>query len=428
MSCTGRPRSKPPSSSNSRRDPMTTPARDQLARYRRDPVAFCREVLGFEPWSKQREILESVRDYTRTAVRSCHGPGKTAVAARCALWFLSVFEHSKVITTAPTFHQVRELLWAEIHVAYRDAGGFVGGQLSDTRLELAPDWVALGLSTDQPERFQGHHAEHLLLVVDEASGVAEEIYEAAAGFLTSPGARCLLIGNPTRTSGEFFNAFHSARGFYNTIAIPASSTPAFTGEPVPAHVARRLVSTQWVEEHRRKWGAGSLLYQVRIAAEFPEPRRRRRRRPPRPRRPTSAHARAGRITRPRLRRRPLRLRPHRPRRPPRQRRADRAQLRRQRPDAHRRRDHPPRPRPRSNTRIQADDRRRRRRRRRRRHRAPARAPAPGRPPRLQDRRLQRRPRRRAPERLPQPPIRGLVHARRAASAARPRPRPRTREI
>src|SRR5579862_2260704 len=134
---------------------MTTSARDQLERYLRDPVAFCREVLGFEPWSKQREILESVRDHTRTAVRSCHGPGKTAVAARCALWFLSVFEHSKVITTAPTFHQVRELLWAEIHVAYRDAGGFIAGQLSDTRLELAPDWVALGLSTDQPEPLPG---------------------------------------------------------------------------------------------------------------------------------------------------------------------------------------------------------------------------------------------------------------------------------
>jgi len=59
-----------------------------------------------------------------------------------------------VITTAPTFHQVKDLLWREIHVAYHAAGGFLGGELYDTRLELAPDWVALGLSTDQPERFQ----------------------------------------------------------------------------------------------------------------------------------------------------------------------------------------------------------------------------------------------------------------------------------
>jgi hypothetical protein len=229
-----------------------TAARERLARYQADPVLFCREVLRFEPWSKQREILESVRDHTRTAVRSCHGAGKTATAARAALWFLAVHHGAKVVTTAPTFLQVRDLLWREIRVAHQVAGGFIGGELYDTRLELATDWLAFGLSTDQPERFQGHHAEHLLLVVDEASGVAEEIFEASAGFLTSPGARCLLIGNPTRTSGEFFNAFHAARGFYNTIAIPASSTPAFTGEEIPHQVSRRLVSRAWVDEHTRK--------------------------------------------------------------------------------------------------------------------------------------------------------------------------------
>jgi hypothetical protein len=247
---------------------MTT-ARERLVRYRTDPVAFCREILRFEPWSKQRQILESVRDHNRTAVRSCHAAGKTAIAARAVVWFLAVHPHAKVITTAPTLHQVRDLLWREIHLAYQAAGGFIGGELYDTRLELATDWFAVGLSTDQPERFQGHHAEHLLVVFDEASGIDEEIYEAASGFMTSPGARSLLIGNPTRTSGEFFNAFHNARGFYNPIAIAASSTPAFTGEPVPEQVLRQLVSPQWVDEHTRKWGEGSPLWQIRINAEFP---------------------------------------------------------------------------------------------------------------------------------------------------------------
>jgi hypothetical protein len=240
-----------------------------IRRYRRDPVAFCRERLRFEPWSKQAEILESVRDHSRTAVRSCHGAGKTATAARCALWFLAVHPSSRVVTTAPTWAQVRDLLWREIRVAYNAAGGFVGGELFDTRLELAPDWLALGLSTDRPERFQGHHSEHLLLVVDEASGVAEEIFEAAAGFLTSPESRLLLIGNPTQTSGEFFAAFHESRSLYRTIHVPAQATPAFTGEKVPPAVLRRLVSRRWVEDHSKKWGEGSPLWQVRIAAEFP---------------------------------------------------------------------------------------------------------------------------------------------------------------
>ena len=117
----------------------TTSARDVIKRYRGDPVAFSREVLRFDPWSKQREILESARDHTRTAVRSCHAAGKTATAARAAVWFLAVHPHSKVITTAPTWAQVRDLLWREIRLGHAASDGFVGGELFDTRLEL--DWA-----------------------------------------------------------------------------------------------------------------------------------------------------------------------------------------------------------------------------------------------------------------------------------------------
>ena len=133
------------------------------------------------------------------------------------LWFLAAYPYSRVITTAPTFTQVKELLWREIAVAHPAADGFFDGMLYDTRLELAPDWFAIGLSTDRPERFSGHHAEHLLLVVDEASGVDEAIFEAAEGFLTSESARVLLIGNPTSLAGQFHAAFHSERGLWNCV-------------------------------------------------------------------------------------------------------------------------------------------------------------------------------------------------------------------
>ena len=245
------------------------PARDLLDRYAADPVAFMREVLRFQPWSKQTEIMESVRDHPRTAVRSCHGPGKTATAARVALWFLAVHEGAKVITTAPTALQVRGQLWREIRAAHRDSHGFIGGELHSTRLDLGEEWFMVGFATDEAERFAGWHSEHLLLVCDEASGIPEEIYEAAAGLLTTEGARELLIGNPTRTSGHFFNAFHNARDLYSTIAISAFETPAFTRERVPDAVRRRLVTRRWVETMTRKWGEGSPLWQVRIAADFP---------------------------------------------------------------------------------------------------------------------------------------------------------------
>lgn len=248
---------------------MTTSASDAFESIRRDPVAFCRKVLRFDPWSKQCEILESVRDHDRTAVRSAHGVGKTAIAARAGLWFLAAHPHSRVVTTAPTWSQVKQLLWREVAVAHARADDFLDGVLTDTRLELGPDWFAIGLSTDQPERFAGHHAENLLLVVDEASGVSEDIYEAAEGFLTTEGAKILLIGNPTSSSGTFHNAFHRDRAEWHTIAISAYDAPAFTGEKVSDTASRRLTQRAYAEKAKKRWGEESPLYQVRVLGEFP---------------------------------------------------------------------------------------------------------------------------------------------------------------
>jgi phage terminase large subunit len=236
---------------------------------RRDPVGFCREVLRRELWSKQAETIESVRDHRRTAVRSAHGVGKTMCAAATLLWYMAAYPGARVVSTAPTFSQVREQLWREVAVMYAAADGFFDGQLTDTKLELAADWLAIGLSTDRPERFSGHHAERLLLVVDEASGVDEAIFEAAEGFLTSEHARVLLIGNPTTLAGTFHRAFHAERALWNMITVSAFDTPAFTGEAVSETVLRRLVTRDWVETAAKRWGEQSPLYQVRVLGEFP---------------------------------------------------------------------------------------------------------------------------------------------------------------
>ena len=248
---------------------MTATAAQAQEAIRRDPVGFVGEVLRCELWSKQREVIESVRDHRRTAGRSAHGIGKTRAAAATLLWHLAAYPGSRVVSTAPTFSQVRELLWREVAVMVAAADGFFDGQLTDTRLELSADWFAVGLSTDRPERFSGHHSERLLLVVDEASGVDEAIFEAAEGFLTSEHARVLLIGNPTTLAGTFHRSFHAERALWNTINVSALDAPAFTGEAVSETVLRRLVTREWVETAAKRWGGQSPLYQVRVLGEFP---------------------------------------------------------------------------------------------------------------------------------------------------------------
>lgn len=239
-----------------------------LDRIRRDPVWFCREVLAFEPWSKQRAVLEAVRDHRRVAVRSAHGVGKTSIAARVVLWWLAAWPGSIVVTTSATWGQVREQLWRELAVAFHASGGFIAGTLTDTRLELGPDWFALGLSTDTPERFAGYHAERLLVVLDEASGVSEAVWESAETLITSPGSHLLAIGNPTRPAGAFYRAFTSERGLYKLLSISALDSPAVTGEPMPEGGVARLVGPDWIEGRRRAWGERSPSWAVRVLGEF----------------------------------------------------------------------------------------------------------------------------------------------------------------
>lgn len=265
--------------------PTPTPqdqARQIQARIQTDPDWFCRTILKLDLWSKQREIIESVRDNEATAVRSSHGVGKTSVAAATVLWFLAAYApQALVVTTAPVWRQVRDLLWREIRKMHHRSGGFFDGNLSETKLDFAPEWYAVGLSTNQPENFQGYHAPHLLFVVDEASGVSQSIFEAAEGFLTAAGSRSLYIGNPTQVGGEFYAAFHSQRALYNTIHVSAFDTPVFTGETVPDALTRVLPSRQWVDRMKLKYrvpdehergGTGLRLnpvYEVRVLGQFP---------------------------------------------------------------------------------------------------------------------------------------------------------------
>lgn len=237
----------------------------------RDPRWFAEQVLGVHWWSLQVAIAESVRDHRNTAVRSGHGVGKTYVAAGIVLWFLYSFLDSRVISTAPTFQAVERLLWHEINVLHSRARWVLGGDCHVVKIDIPDGRFALGLSSDpaRAESFQGHHAKHLLLIVDEASGVDERIYEAADGYMSTDGAKRLLIGNPTRPGGEFYDAFHSKRGIYNCLHVSALDSPAITGEPVPEDVRSKLTGSQWVEEKRAAWGEASPMFQVRVLGNFP---------------------------------------------------------------------------------------------------------------------------------------------------------------
>lgn len=247
------------------------------------PSFFNHAVLGGDFWEKQEEIAISVRDNRYTTVRACHDVGKTYVAARLALWFLYSHPQSIVVTTAPTMRQVENLLWRELRAAHEKAEHLLEGEPLKTRLDLASDWYAIGASSHDPDKLQGFHAAsgHILIIIDEAAGVAEPAFEAIEGMMTSEQARMLMIGNPTSDSGSF-RMSHYSWEHANKIHISAFDSPNFKNNGIKnlqdlkkvdlskIEIANdHLVSPQWVKEKIVSWGIDSPMFQSRVLGNFP---------------------------------------------------------------------------------------------------------------------------------------------------------------
>lgn len=232
----------------------------EAARYYLDsPTAFARDILHAEPTEQQIEVLEAVKGNTAIAARSGHGIGKTALEAWVILWFLTLHPFAKVPCTAPTGHQLDDILWPEIN--YWLQRSELKNQLVWTKTRLAvrgheESWFAVPRSANRVENLQGFHAKHCLFVVDEVSGVEQDIMDVVEGALTNEGARLLMCGNPTKLSGTFYNAFHKDRRLYRTFAFSSIDSP--------------LVSGEYVQRIADKYGVESDVYRVRVLGEFPK--------------------------------------------------------------------------------------------------------------------------------------------------------------
>ena len=225
--------------------------------YRTHIVEFCKVILGFEPDEQQTLVLEAVQNNPRVAVKSGHGTGKTACASVILLWFLFCYGSSKVITTAPTWRQVKEVLWNEIHKWAANCFWFKDYQVNflETKLGFNNDWFAIGVSSNKPDNLQGFHAENILYIIDEANGVDESIFGAIEGTLTT-NAKMLMISNPVNPIGYFYDAFSKHKDFWKTITLSCMKS--------------KFVLPSWIEDRKKEWGEDSPIYQARVLGEFPE--------------------------------------------------------------------------------------------------------------------------------------------------------------
>jgi phage terminase large subunit len=241
-----------------------------LAGYRDDPIGFCRELFGLQLWSGQAEFLGAIAVHDRVAERSGHKCGKTIAIAIAAWWFICTRPDARVLITAPTDRQVRRYAWREIRRLWRLAKqrGYVLPEPAlapDTGVQFDDGREMLGFATDVPENMAGFSSGELLVVVDEASGVTEPIFEAIHGNLMG-GAKLVLISNPTQASGQFFDAFHRERSAWHLLHM---SSEQCARENQGDQKIKGLAELETIDGFKAKWGVDDPRYQVRVAGNFP---------------------------------------------------------------------------------------------------------------------------------------------------------------
>ena len=92
-----------------------SPTQQAILRWRSGgPCLFAKEVLGADPTEQQRDASRNLVVKRRVSIRSGHGTGKSTFMAWCVMWFLACYFPAKVPATAPTSHQLEDVLWSEI--------------------------------------------------------------------------------------------------------------------------------------------------------------------------------------------------------------------------------------------------------------------------------------------------------------------------
>lgn len=242
-------------------------------RSKNDPYLFVTGVLGVLPFGApnpkgepqcefwQEQVLKAIPTNDRISIRSGHGVGKGAFISWIVLWALLTHDDVKIPIAANSQNQLRDNNWPEISKWHKRLPGPLQDQVEIQKervfIKVASESafaVARTASKNNPEALQGLRGTNTFYIIDEASGISDIVFEVAQGSLSSPGAKAILLGNPTRASGFFYDTHHKLRGRWKTFVVNSEDVPRATGH---------------IEDIIAAYGKGSNRYRVRVLGEFP---------------------------------------------------------------------------------------------------------------------------------------------------------------
>jgi hypothetical protein len=234
-----------------------------IEKYKSDPVRFVREILLEEPDPWQIELLEATLTERLCAVKSGHGIGKSTCCAWLMLHHMLCFYPQKTVCTAPTAAQLFDALFAELKSQLLRLPPALQQlfEVFSERITLKSDPSGSFISCrtarkETPEALQGIHSSNVLLICDEASSVDNAIFEAAGGSLSTPHSKLIMVGNPTKSEGYFYDAFTKLKDRWWLRTVSCENSPRVTPE--------------YISEMAERYGTDSSTYAIRIRGNFAE--------------------------------------------------------------------------------------------------------------------------------------------------------------
>jgi len=244
-----------------------------VTRYYDDPLGFadnCIDWRGDGLTAYQREVIGSLHERKRIAVRGPHGLGKTTLMSVVLLWFALTSDAAgvdwKAVTTAGSWRQLTNYLWPEIHkwagrVRWEKVRStpFKRTELLNLNLHLTHG-QATAAACSNPALIEGAHADRLLFIYDEGKAIPAGTFDACEGAFSGTGeALALVASTPGDPSGRFYDIHARRPGYEDWHARHVTLDEA---------MASGRISESWAEQRRKQWGEDSAVFVNRVLGEF----------------------------------------------------------------------------------------------------------------------------------------------------------------
>ncbi len=250
-------------------NPLTSKNSDEdilslLSLYHSDPILYSQQILDIQPDDQQTQVIQELYGRKKASVRSGRGCGKTWAAGLVIWHFLCTRSNSQIYITAASGGTISGAIWPTLgkmydrmNPIYKDQFEFQTTQIK--HVDHNHTWFAKARTArlENPDALAGTHAKNMLYVIDEASGVSDEMFKVILGSLTETNNYILMLSNPRRLSGFFFDSHKPSNAkTYAQLHMSALKSAWVTRDSI----------LQW----KNLYGEDSNQYKVEVEGEFPD--------------------------------------------------------------------------------------------------------------------------------------------------------------